>query len=472
MPGQRVLLVEDLATDGRSKVNFVKALREADGKCEHCFVLFFYDIYPEGKKILGRSRRHAACAHHLARRAQRGQGERQVRAQDAGRGGELHQRSGRLVEGAWRGGRGRGVSGRPLVPFSAARQLPLQPRHRQIERREKARHILPVSGGGPRVVPPAERRSVSRLRVASAMPIESSVKGFAGRADHRRAVAHAARRQRDIGGDDDVAFARALGDPIVGDVRPFRHDHPFDQVAARHVHEGVGDHIDLERVALGHPVDLRFDRTGVGIDEEADCRRLIGLFHGCGHRDPIRCINNGRHQWPRHARKSSRGAKRRPARRAASARRRQDKAKAKTKSKAKARTKPAAKPRRKARPPQKFTVSHHREEDFDAGLRAYSAYRDLGLAPATGGMVQAHVIRMTKPFEAGEVDDPALSRRRLPDGLCAEGLVRRASSRAKARTPSTPARAGSSRRRSSTPCAAIPTTANCWRSCCRRISRR
>ena len=52
IPGQRVLLVEDLATDGRSKVNFVKALREADGKCEHCFVIFFYDIYPEGRKIL------------------------------------------------------------------------------------------------------------------------------------------------------------------------------------------------------------------------------------------------------------------------------------------------------------------------------------------------------------------------------------------------------------------------------------
>jgi orotate phosphoribosyltransferase len=52
IPGQRVLLVEDLATDGRSKVNFVKALREAEGQCEHCFVLFFYDIYPEGRKIL------------------------------------------------------------------------------------------------------------------------------------------------------------------------------------------------------------------------------------------------------------------------------------------------------------------------------------------------------------------------------------------------------------------------------------
>jgi orotate phosphoribosyltransferase len=51
IPGQRVLLVEDLATDGKSKVNFIKALRDADGKCEHCFVLFFYDIYPQSKKI-------------------------------------------------------------------------------------------------------------------------------------------------------------------------------------------------------------------------------------------------------------------------------------------------------------------------------------------------------------------------------------------------------------------------------------
>jgi orotate phosphoribosyltransferase len=52
IPGQRVLLVEDLATDGRSKVNFVKAIREAGGHCDHCFVLFFYDIYPESGKIL------------------------------------------------------------------------------------------------------------------------------------------------------------------------------------------------------------------------------------------------------------------------------------------------------------------------------------------------------------------------------------------------------------------------------------
>jgi len=50
--GQRVLLVEDLATDGKSKVNFINAIRAAGGICEHCFVLFFYDIYPLGRKIL------------------------------------------------------------------------------------------------------------------------------------------------------------------------------------------------------------------------------------------------------------------------------------------------------------------------------------------------------------------------------------------------------------------------------------
>jgi orotate phosphoribosyltransferase len=30
----------------------VNALREAGGICQHCFVIFFYDIYPEGKTIM------------------------------------------------------------------------------------------------------------------------------------------------------------------------------------------------------------------------------------------------------------------------------------------------------------------------------------------------------------------------------------------------------------------------------------
>jgi quercetin dioxygenase-like cupin family protein len=68
--------------------------------------------------------------------------------------------------------------------------------------------------------------------------------------------------------------------------------------------------------------------------------------------------------------------------------------------------KPRAKARSKPRRRQKFTFSHHREEDLDQGLRSYAKYRDLGLAPATGGMVQAHVIRMLQPFRPEEVSTP------------------------------------------------------------------
>jgi hypothetical protein len=51
-----------------------------------------------------------------------------------------------------------------------------------------------------------------------------------------------------------------------------------------------------------------------------------------------------------------------------------------------------------AAPAQRFTVTHLREEDFRAnGLRPYAHYRDLGIAAATGGLAQAHVIRMIPP---------------------------------------------------------------------------
>ncbi len=64
-----------------------------------------------------------------------------------------------------------------------------------------------------------------------------------------------------------------------------------------------------------------------------------------------------------------------------------------------------------------------------------------------------------------------ISRRGSADDLRAQGAGTRPSSRAKACIPpSARARAGCSRRASSTPCSAIPTTANCWRSCCRRNS--
>ncbi|MBK18886.1 MAG: orotate phosphoribosyltransferase [Rhodospirillaceae bacterium] len=50
--GERVLLVEDLTTDGRSKANFCKALREAGAIVEHVFVVFHYDIFAESKDVM------------------------------------------------------------------------------------------------------------------------------------------------------------------------------------------------------------------------------------------------------------------------------------------------------------------------------------------------------------------------------------------------------------------------------------
>jgi mannose-6-phosphate isomerase-like protein (cupin superfamily) len=61
-------------------------------------------------------------------------------------------------------------------------------------------------------------------------------------------------------------------------------------------------------------------------------------------------------------------------------------------------------PRKPARPKQRIAISHHREEDFKAdGLRAYAKYRDLGIADATHGLAQAHVIRLQGPCNPAEV---------------------------------------------------------------------
>ena len=45
--GARALLVEDLATDGGSKLNFVNAIRTAGGKVSHALVVFHYGIFPQ-----------------------------------------------------------------------------------------------------------------------------------------------------------------------------------------------------------------------------------------------------------------------------------------------------------------------------------------------------------------------------------------------------------------------------------------
>jgi orotate phosphoribosyltransferase len=61
--GARVLLVEDLATDGGSKLNFVEAIRTAGGQVADTFVVFHYGIFPERLAVLTE---HGVALHALA----------------------------------------------------------------------------------------------------------------------------------------------------------------------------------------------------------------------------------------------------------------------------------------------------------------------------------------------------------------------------------------------------------------------
>jgi orotate phosphoribosyltransferase len=47
--GARTLLVEDLTTDGKSKINFVQALRDAGARVNDTFVVFHYGIFPQSR---------------------------------------------------------------------------------------------------------------------------------------------------------------------------------------------------------------------------------------------------------------------------------------------------------------------------------------------------------------------------------------------------------------------------------------
>jgi mannose-6-phosphate isomerase-like protein (cupin superfamily) len=65
--------------------------------------------------------------------------------------------------------------------------------------------------------------------------------------------------------------------------------------------------------------------------------------------------------------------------------------------KAPARAKAAPKPGKPPKvvwKPQTFMASHLKDALFKTGLRSYAAYRELGVENATGGAVQAHVIRL------------------------------------------------------------------------------
>ena len=58
----RVLLVEDLTTDGGSKLSFVDAIRDTGASCAHTAVIFYYGIFPETIETLAN---HGVSLHHL-----------------------------------------------------------------------------------------------------------------------------------------------------------------------------------------------------------------------------------------------------------------------------------------------------------------------------------------------------------------------------------------------------------------------
>ncbi|MGB3278259.1 MAG: orotate phosphoribosyltransferase, partial [Pseudorhodobacter sp.] len=60
--GERVLLVEDLTTDGGSKLSFVDAIRDTGAECAHTAVIFYYGIFPDTTQKLAD---HGVALHHL-----------------------------------------------------------------------------------------------------------------------------------------------------------------------------------------------------------------------------------------------------------------------------------------------------------------------------------------------------------------------------------------------------------------------
>jgi orotate phosphoribosyltransferase len=59
----RVLLVEDLTSDGRTKVTFAQVLREAGATVEHTFSVFYYGIYRHSAELI---RENGLTLHYLA----------------------------------------------------------------------------------------------------------------------------------------------------------------------------------------------------------------------------------------------------------------------------------------------------------------------------------------------------------------------------------------------------------------------
>ncbi len=103
-PGCRCLLVEDLATDGGSKLNFIEAIRQAEGKVADALVVFHYGIFPQSTASLAAVGVAAARPRHLVGCAGRRGGSRPAGCRGHRRRARLPRESRGLVAAAWREG--------------------------------------------------------------------------------------------------------------------------------------------------------------------------------------------------------------------------------------------------------------------------------------------------------------------------------------------------------------------------------
>ncbi len=61
--GTKVILIEDLATDGGSKITFIEALRQAGASVSDVFVVFFYGAFPGAEENMAQA---GTALHYLA----------------------------------------------------------------------------------------------------------------------------------------------------------------------------------------------------------------------------------------------------------------------------------------------------------------------------------------------------------------------------------------------------------------------
>ena len=111
--GKQTLLVEDLTTDGRSKIQFAQALRDAGAIVNHAFVVFFYGVFPGSFETLAAMDVSLHQPVHLVGRAGSLPRTAVLRRAGAGRGAALPGGPGGLVRRAWRRGQRGGGGGPP-----------------------------------------------------------------------------------------------------------------------------------------------------------------------------------------------------------------------------------------------------------------------------------------------------------------------------------------------------------------------